>query len=143
MLDPQAIAAAASNGLSSHILVFSCNSEGANNPMQACRHVVQINQAGGVDCWSDCLAEAQATPRQGVRLTADATATGSWVQLARLQEQAFVNPTVGMVSPVARLALLTASAQNKPVSAYLLPNNKLRESKMQVGTNSLMRTSSQ
>ena len=56
-------------------LVFSSSSAGAKDPVQAFLHVVQINQAGGVDCWSHCIAEAQAVPRLGVRLTADASAT--------------------------------------------------------------------
>ena len=60
-----------------YYLVYSSSSAGAEDPMQAFLHVVQINQAGGVDCWSDCLAEAQEVPRLGVRLTADASATES------------------------------------------------------------------
>ena len=76
---------------------------------------MHINQAGGVDCWSDCIAEIRQFARLGVRQTADANATGPWVPLASLQEQAFVNPTFGMVSPAARLAPLTASAHNKTV----------------------------
>ena len=103
-----------------YYLVISSSSASAEDPLQAFLHVVRINQAGGVDCWSDCLAEAQAVPRLGVRLTADASATGSWVQLARLQEQAFVNPAVGMVSPASRLAPLNASAPNMSVTDILV-----------------------
>ena len=76
-----------------YYLVFACSSAGAKDSLQAfctsCRA-----KAVGVDCWSDCIAEDQAVPRLGVRLTADASAAGSCVQLAHLQEQAFVNPTL-------------------------------------------------
>ena len=126
-----------------YYLVFSSSSAGAKDPLQAFLPVVQINQAGGVDCWSDCIAEAQAEPRLTVRLTADASATGSWVHLARLQEQAFVTPTVGMVSPASRPAPLNASAPNVPGLTYLLLSSKHTDSRKQSGASSQMRTSPQ
>ena len=89
--------------------------------------------AAGIFCWFDCIAEAQAVPRLGSPLTADASATRSWVQLAHLQEQAFVNPTIGMVSPAVRPALLTASASINPVTDILVAEQQSQQAESSSG----------